>query len=158
MQNCYLETFNRNLLSEYFEVLSSSKQKPQLSKELLGATPICQSRNVLFLLSFLLLKVYEYSYEDAFCIFSDLTLFRKFLYQHNLSGAMDCIVIYGSKGYISIGRNRFLILEIIYRNLDIETDLKTIYEIAGRQRHKSEIRFEYKQVCELLERQNLSFD
>lgn len=154
MGNCYLQDTDINLLSEYFEILSSNKRKPQLSKELLGATPIIQSRNILSLLSFLLLYVYEYSYEDAQSIFSDYFSFQKFLSRHCLYGSMEYVVIYGAKGYISIGRNRHLILDIIYQNLDIEMDLKAIYNTVEKQRYNSEARYEYQQIKGLLQKKN----
>ncbi len=129
--NCYIEEnkHNTNLLNEYFEALSSNLTKPQIWVEIFGIDEISRSKSVLYLLSFLLLCVYGYTYEEAL-----EKVDIEWLNKHKITelGMGKYLKVRSTDGFISIFRYRNLLLKIIYENWDIETDLLKIYEYQAK--------------------------
>lgn len=144
----YLSLYDKNvnLLNEYFEALSSNKAKPQVAGHTLGANEMERSKNILFLLSFLLLCVYKYDYEKAKKNFN-----MDFIMKNRLSGLMKYIQIPSSQGFLPISNYLSVILFIIYEEIDIETNVLPIYQFGAENCRKfSPLYNEYYSILQII--------
>lgn len=153
--NHYLEnkSHHNNLLNEYFELLSSNKQKPQIWNDLLGNDEISCSESTFFLLSFLLLKVYEYSYEEAL-----QKVDKEWLEKHKFTytGIGKFCKIRSTKGFVNIIQAPALCVSIIYNDWDLEKNLMDIYKCEAKyesslNQKKTDIYREFLKINKLLE-------
>lgn len=153
--NHYLEDYQKNklalyhnLLYEYFELLCSNQTKPQICSDSFGISDIERSKSAFFLLSFLLLYVYDYSYEEAKQIVN-----KDWLMKHKITvfGIGKFLAIPSTSGMIKLYSLQEVLLAIVYSDLDIETDILKIYQIGKSVTKKNHpVHFEYERILRLL--------